>query len=504
MLSDPNSEFLPLVDSDEFLPSVSNWTTLGGLFLIGTVGISIALASAIKYNVTVQAPALIRPTGEIRVVQAVTEGTVKNILVKENQVVKQGDVIAYIDASQLEIKKSQIAGNINQEREQSEQIDAQIKALDGQTLAEMERNQRSVASATAELSQKQQDVRERQGISNAEVEEAKASIRLADNELQKAQADFKAAETNLKSTQASLNMATSRWNRYQSQPEMRKALSRNLLEEAELAVEQQKQTLLQQKANIEGQRQAVEMQQKAIEVAKARYQKALAGINPGSATVVMAKEKIATEEASTKAIIARLQQERESLLQKRTESQNRIKNLQKETQQLAKELTKTLVVSPETGTILKLELRNSGQFVRPGDAIAQIAPSSTNLTIKARVASSDISKVKVCKTAKVAECKEGKVQMRVSSYSYTDYGLLNGAVRAVSGDAIGQAPSAQNNSNVSAPYYQVTIEPEKLFLVKGNKQYPIQAGMEVEADIISKEETALTFILRKARLLVDL
>jgi hypothetical protein len=63
--------------------------------------------------------------------------------------------------------------------------------------------------------------------------------------------------------------------------------------------------------------------------------------------------------------------------------------------------------------------------------------------------------------------KEGKVQMRISSYSCTDYGLLNGAVRAVSGDAIGQAPSAQNNSNVSAPYYQVTIEPEKLFFGEG-------------------------------------
>jgi HlyD family secretion protein len=37
-----------------------------------------------------------------------------------------------------------------------------------------------------------------------------------------------------------------------------------------------------------------------------------------------------------------------------------------------------------------------------------------------------------------------------------------------------------------------------------NQSYPIQAGMEVTADIISREEILLTFILRKARLLADL
>lgn len=43
-----------------------------------------------------------------------------------------------------------------------------------------------------------------------------------------------------------------------------------------------------------------------------------------------------------------------------------------------------------------------------------------------------------------------------------------------------------------------------MYLEKQNQQYLIQPGMEVAADIISKEETVLTFILRKARLLTDL
>ncbi|MHC5821019.1 MAG: HlyD family secretion protein, partial [Nostoc sp.] len=111
------------------------------------------------------------------------------------------------------------------------------------------------------------------------------------------------------------------------------------------------------------------------------------------------------------------------------------------------------------------------------------------------------SRVKVCKVVQVTKCPEGEVQMRFSSYPYPDYGTLKGAVRSISADAI----TSQGNSNVAiAPYYEVTIEAERLYLEKRGKSYPLQPGMEVTADIISKKETLLTFILRKARLLTDL
>ncbi len=37
--------------------------------------------------------ATVRPLGDLRIVQAATEGTVKSIKVKENQVVKQGEAM---------------------------------------------------------------------------------------------------------------------------------------------------------------------------------------------------------------------------------------------------------------------------------------------------------------------------------------------------------------------------------------------------------------------------
>ncbi|WP_198525133.1 hypothetical protein [Kamptonema formosum] len=45
------------------------------------------------------------------------------------------------------------------------------------------------------------------------------------------------------------------------------------------------------------------------------------------------------------------------------------------------------------------------------------------------------------------------------------------------------------------------MEPESRVLSAGSSQCAIAAGMEGAAEIISREETVLTFLLRKARLL---
>jgi len=90
--------------------------------MLAFVGIAIAVASVAKYKVTVKAEANIRPAGELRLVQAAAEGPVMRVWVKENQVVKKGDVIATIDDSRLQTKKSQLQSNIQQTQLQLVQI----------------------------------------------------------------------------------------------------------------------------------------------------------------------------------------------------------------------------------------------------------------------------------------------------------------------------------------------------------------------------------------------
>ncbi len=76
---------VPTLDSNEFLPRLSPWAIVGGATMLTIFGTAVVLSTVLKYNVTVKAPAMIRPAGDLRLVQSAIEGTVKEIAVKENR-----------------------------------------------------------------------------------------------------------------------------------------------------------------------------------------------------------------------------------------------------------------------------------------------------------------------------------------------------------------------------------------------------------------------------------
>ena len=165
-------------------------------------------------------------------------------------------------------------------------------------------------------------------------------------------------------------------------------------------------------------------------------------------------------------------------------------------------MQKTVIRAPQGGTILKLKLRNPGQVVNPGTVIAQIAPQDVSLVVKAKIPVSEIRKVQICRAKEVKNCQTGKAQIPISAYPYTDYGVLRGAVRGITHDAI--AVSSSGNNTATAPYYEVTIEPEQAYLEKKNQHYPLKPGMEAKAEIFAKKETLLILMLRKTRLMKNI
>lgn len=426
--------------------------------MLGAMVIAIALASVVKYKVTVKAEANVRPTGELRIVNAATEGSIMSISVKENQTVKTGDAIATIDDSRLQTKKSQLQNSIQLQKLQLVQINGQINALNRQISAETEKSDRVVAAAEAELSGRSREYQDKQTTTATDVEEAQANV--------------KAAEAGLKAAQTKRN-------RYASVAKVG-ALSQDQFEEAQLAVRQQSQ---------------------AVSAAKAKLHHAIALLNPSNAEVAIASSRIAQEKATGTANIATLNKERDALIGQRIEIQKQLDGDSRELGQVNIELGRTVITATSDGIISRLKLRNNSQTVSAGEEIAEIVPSNAPIVIKAAVALGDKNKLKAGQN----------VQMRVSACPYPDYGTLKGKVKAISPDAITPQANGANSAATTdasqkaavASFYQVTIEPENLTLGRGEHQCAIQLGMEGTADIISREETVLQFFLRKARLIAD-
>lgn len=496
-MSTPKEKFLSLGEEQELLPSLSRWMNWGGLLIAGTVGVTITLSAIFQYNVSIQASATVRPDGELRIVQPAIEGQVKQIFVKANQKVRAGDTLARLDDSRLQIQKSQLEVRLQQSRLQLSQINAQIRAQDAQILAETEKGNRTIASAKAELSRSHRDYQDKQITSQADVEEAQAKVQSAREKLQQTQVELKAVEARLRSQQASLKSAMVRRDRYKAVAE-EGALPLDQLDQVQLTVSQEIEAIEAQKATVKAQEKLIEQHKQDLTSAVARLQRVQAFLKPNPADVTIANERISQEIATANALLANLTKERNALIEQQIGLQKQINSDLQELQKLALDFKNTLIKAPVDGVILKINLRNPGQTVEINSEIAQIAPSKTPLKIKALVPAQDVSKVKTGQ----------KALFKVSACPYPDYGTLKSTVKQISPDAIpfenpGQISPTQGN-NLNRTFYEVTIEPETLALKQGLNQCMIQLGMEGKVDIISREETILQYLLRKARLLADL
>ena len=458
MLTKSNHDFLPSIQEDEFLPPIGRWTRFGGLFIVAVVALAIPIASVTKYKETIKTQAFIRPKGELRLVQAATEGQITRVAVKDNQTVKKGDVIAAIDDSRLQTQKSQLQDSIQKSRSQLVQVNAQVNALDSQISAESDRIESSVAATESELDRILRDYKDQQITTQAEVRET---------------------ESNLKAATAALSAAQAKQKRYQSAAK-EGAISQDQLQEVQLAAQQQQQT---------------------VKAAQAKLTSTQTALNPSNAEVASATSQIAEARATGAASIATLNKEKQALIQQRIEINQQLNEDTEQLQQTDADLEQTIITATTDGIISQLNLRNPGQTVRPGEEIAQIAPSNTKLVLQASVPAKSIGKLEKGQTAK----------MRVSACPYSDYGTLKGTVTAIPPDAVvPQSDNTNTSTNTTASqqtgasFYKVAIEPDQTILGKENNQCVIQLGMEGQADIITKEETVLQFLLRKARLTTNL
>lgn len=436
---------------EEFLPPIGKWLRWGGISVVTVVALVIPTSSILKYKTTVKTQAMVRPQGEVRLVQAAVEGQIADILVKQGETVNKGEVIATIDRSRFQTKKNQLESAIAQQKLQLNQIKAQIASLESQKIAETERNYSEILAAKAELAGNRRNYQEKNVEADTNVEQA---------------------QSKLKAAQATLKAAIAKQNRYSAVAKAG-AIGKDRFAEVELEVKQR---------------------QQEIKAAKANLQRSLAGLKPSTAEIEMAQERIEQVKKSGQAAIAGLNQQKEALMQQLTELNKQLEQDTQELRQIKFDLGKTDIIATAVGTISELKLRNPGQTVQSGQEIAQIVPSNASLEIKAMVSPQDIGKLKT----------NQKVQMRISACPYPDYGTLNGTVSQIAKDISQVQSNSTNNSLTAQPapaYFEVSILPKNPSFGRGKHICSLQSGMEGTADIITKEETVLQFLLRKARLI---
>lgn len=138
---------------------------------------------------------------------------------------------------------------------------------------------------------------------------------------------------------------------------------------------------------------------------------------------------------------------------------------------------RTALVAPQAGRIVNIKQFTPGGVVQPGQAIMDIVPVGDTLVIDARVSPYDIDTVAAGLTAEV----------KLSAYKQRQLPVVMGAVVSVSADALFDERSGDS-------YYvaQVTLAPEEVEKLKGARLYP---GMPAEVFIVTGRKSAISFLL---------
>jgi HlyD family type I secretion membrane fusion protein len=155
-----------------------------------------------------------------------------------------------------------------------------------------------------------------------------------------------------------------------------------------------------------------------------------------------------------------------------------IAEVEEMTQRLRDKEARLVVRSPARGYVHDLKVQTIGQVVQPGALLMQIVPADAKLEAVIHIASRDIGYV-----------KEGQpVNMRVSSYDYTRFGFATGTLKKVSATNLVDPTNGQ-------PYFQGWVTLTHPY-VGDKKEVLLQAGMGIEAEILTGQRTLLAYLLK--------
>ncbi|OGV73626.1 MAG: hypothetical protein A3B82_02400 [Methylophilales bacterium RIFCSPHIGHO2_02_FULL_57_10] len=137
-----------------------------------------------------------------------------------------------------------------------------------------------------------------------------------------------------------------------------------------------------------------------------------------------------------------------------------------------------VITAPSRGYVQEIKVQTVGQVVQPGALLMQIVPDDAPLEAMIRISPKDIGYVKTGQP----------VKLRVTTFDYARFGMAKGTLKRVT------ASSVMDEDN--KPYYRGWVRLEQPYVGDVPGRYPLQAGMAVDAEIVTGEKTLLAYLAK--------
>jgi len=145
------------------------------------------------------------------------------------------------------------------------------------------------------------------------------------------------------------------------------------------------------------------------------------------------------------------------------------------------QLRRTDIRAPQNGMVLQSTVHTVGGVITAGDAIMMIVPQQDSLSVEAKVNPQDIDKLQIGQ----------KTLLRLSAFNQRTTPELNGVVSRVS-------PDVTTDQRTGQSYYtiRVSMPPEEVARLGDSKLIP---GMPVEAFVQTGDRTMLSYLVKPLR-----
>lgn len=145
-------------------------------------------------------------------------------------------------------------------------------------------------------------------------------------------------------------------------------------------------------------------------------------------------------------------------------------------------LEQTELVAPADAIVNNIRVNTLGGVVRAGDTIMELLPSTKNLLVEAKVASSDIAFIALNQDASI----------KLDAYDSSIYGSLHGIVTYISPDIL-----VEETKQGPFSYFRVHINlTETEFKGPRAKEIKVRPGLGASVDIKAMDRTVLSYLIK--------
>jgi membrane fusion protein, epimerase transport system len=163
------------------------------------------------------------------------------------------------------------------------------------------------------------------------------------------------------------------------------------------------------------------------------------------------------------------------------EVQSQLSTIREKIRALDDMVTRTVVRAPDAGMVLGVTVHTLGAVIKPGERILDIVPQNAKLVVDAQLSPQDIDQIRVDQLAEV----------RLPAFKQRELPRIEGRLITVSGDRL-----FDDSEGRKVPYYlaRVEISAESLQAL-AKSQFELVPGMPAEVLIYTGERTFLNYLI---------